>query len=410
MPFSFYYRYLAFFKTDGQRQLKQLQYLPIAIDSTLLCNYLGSMTNALDYVSWRGDLPFSLAGLNEVDFLLFAEFVYAPIENWAKGNPKAVLDGKGPVLASIAHAVYPKPLPKKSSYVFKPRYDLWMMLEGCRRFEGTRLDFFESNFEPENAKQFAAAVFSITEDGKNTAIVAFRGTDATVTGWKEDFDMAYKSPIPAQADAVRFLETVLDGNYGKVYVCGHSKGGNLAMYASACCSRPDKITAVYSFDGPGLSDEILDSDGWKSIQDRIHSYVPESSVIGMLLGNSISPEVVKSDNVSLMQHNPFYWHVLGTSFVRSEETTFSSRFLDGTLHEFMSECTLEQKELLVKTTFEVIEASGAEKTKDIMKGLVKNLPKLKQTLSGISEEDRKMLRQMMHIMRISGSKALQSLK
>ena len=368
------------------------------------------MTNALDYVSWRGDLPLSTAGFNEVDFLLFAELVYAPIENWAKKNPGKNPDGRGPLLTAIAHTVYPTPLPKKTSYVFTPRYDLWMMLEQSTRLNEIRLDLFESNFEPENDKQFAAAVFSITEDGNNTAIVAFRGTDSTVTGWKEDFDMAYKCPIPAQSDAVDFLEKVLDADYGKTYVCGHSKGGNLAMYASACCSRPEKITAVYSFDGPGLSDEILESKGWKSIQERIHSYVPESSVIGMLLGNSISPEVVKSDNVSLMQHNPFYWHVLGTSFVRSEETTFSSRFLDGTLHEFMAECTLEQKELLVKTTFELIEVSGAEKTKDIMKGLVRNLPELKKTLDGISEEDRMMLRQVAHIMRISGSKALQSLK
>lgn len=383
---------------------------PNGIDSTLLCIYLGSMSNALDYVSWRGDLSFSRSPLNEVDFLLFAELVYAPIENWAKNSPKAALDGKGPELASIAHTVYPKPLSNKESYVFKPRYDLWMMLEGSRRFDGIRLDFFESNFEPENDKQFAAAVFCFNEDGKSTAIVAFRGTDSTVTGWKEDFDMAYKSPIPAQADAVRFLNEVLAKDYRKIYVCGHSKGGNLAMYAPACCSRPDRITAVYSFDGPGLSDEILESHGWKTIQEKIHSFVPESSVIGMLLGNSISPEVVKSDSVSLMQHNPFYWHVMGTSFVRSEETTFSSRFLDGTLHEFMASCTLEQKEVLVKTTFEVIEVSGAVKTKDIMKGLVTNLPKLKKTLAGISEEDRKMLRQMMHIMRISGSKAFQSLK
>ncbi len=367
------------------------------------------MGNALDYVLWKGDMPFSNEEFNEIDMLLFSELVYAPIENYSRDFSAEACEG--PTLLSILKTVYPKPLPKRTSYVFKPRYDLWCMMENHRRFAEVHLDRFVSNFEPEHDKQFAAAVFGCIIGGKKVGLVSYRGTDATVTGWKEDFDMAYKSPIPAQSDATTFLDSVLLSGYDVIHVCGHSKGGNLAMYASAYCKSPDRISEIYNFDGPGLSDEILESEIWGKVRSNVKSYIPESSVIGMLLGHCSKPVIVKSNSKSIMQHNPFYWHVAGSSFIRSGDTTFSSRFLDGTLHEFLKSCTLEQKELLVKTTFELIEVSEAVRVHDIAKGLITHLPQLKRTISSISQDDRKVIAEVMRILAGSGGRtALQLLE
>ncbi|MBR4426485.1 MAG: DUF2974 domain-containing protein [Spirochaetales bacterium] len=363
--------------------------------------------NALDYLSWRGNLSFSQDGFNEVDMLLFSELVYAPIENYSKDF--CAYCGEGPTLPSILRTVYPNPLPKGTSYVFQPRYDLWYMIENQIRFSEVRLDRFVSDFEPENDKQFAAAVFCCIIKGMKVAVVSYRGTDATVTGWKEDFDMAYKSPIPAQTDALTFLNSVLLSGYDRIFVAGHSKGGNLAMYASAFCKSPERICGIYNFDGPGLSDEILKSQQWRRIEPIIRSFIPESSIIGLLLGHDTKPFIVKSDSMSIKQHNPFYWHVSGTGFVRSDDTTFSSRFLDGTLHSFLESCTMEQKELLVRTTFEVLEVSGAVRVRDIVKGLAKNLPQLKQTISSITEEDREVIGEVMRILAGSGGKTVLAL-
>ena len=363
--------------------------------------------NALDYVSWRGDLPLSADGFNEVDMLLFSEFVYAPLENVSKSFHKPA--GTGPTLLSLLKTVYPGPLPKKTSYVFSPRYDLWHTTEVHRRFAEVLLDRFVSNFEPENDKQFAAAVFCCLVNGKRIAVVSFRGTDATVTGWKEDFDMAYKSPIPAQTDSVDFLDSVLDAGYDSILVCGHSKGGNLAMYGAACCKDPDRIDAIYNFDGPGLQESVFKRDTWDILQDRIHSFIPESSIIGLLMSHRAVPVVVESDSVSIKQHNPFYWHVSGTHFVRTEDTTISSRFLDGTFHAFLDSCTMEQKELLVRTAFEIVELSGAVRVRDIVKGLVLHLPQVKRKISEIPESDRKVLSEAMKILVGSGSKTVKLL-
>ncbi|MBO6000502.1 MAG: DUF2974 domain-containing protein [Spirochaetales bacterium] len=360
------------------------------------------MNNALDYVLWRGDLALSVDGFNEVDMLLFSELVYAPIENYSRSFCSDA--GKGPDLLSILKDVYPAPLPKRTSYVFQPRYDLWNMMPTRRRFAEVRLDRFSSNFEPENDKQFAAAIFCCLFGKEKIAVVAYRGTDATVTGWREDFDMAYKSPIPAQSDAVSFLNEALKSGYDKIYVCGHSKGGNLAMYAGAFCSKPEDLSEIYSFDGPGLSDDIIRSDIWKKVSSKIHSYIPESSIIGLLMGHSGTPVIVKSDSKTIMQHNPFYWHVMGGSFVRSEDTTLSSQFLDETLHEFLSDCTLEQKEILVKTTFEIVQVSEAVRVRDIPKGLAMRIPKVKKTISSISKEDREVVGEVLRILAGSGSR------
>ena len=359
------------------------------------------MDNALDYLAWRGDIPFSFDGFNEIDMLLFSELVYAPIENYS--HSLRMEAGRGPELPSIFRTVYPSELPKKTSYVFKPRYDLWNMLESCPRFAGVRLDRFVSNFEPENDKQFAAALFCCEIEGKKHAVVSFRGTDATVTGWKEDFDMACKFPIPAQSDSVGFLDSVLEGGYDSISVCGHSKGGNLAMYASASCSSPDMICGVYNFDGPGLQESFFLSDAWKGLQPRIRSFIPESSIIGMLLGRGTMPVVVESDSRSIMQHNPFYWHVRGTHFTETDDTTVSSRFLDGTFHRFLDSCTLEQKEVLVRTAFQIVEVSEAVRVKDIPKGLVKHLPKARKIISEIPEQDRKLISKTLKILVGSGS-------
>ena len=359
------------------------------------------MDNALDYVAWRGDIPFSFDGFNEIDMLVFAELVYGPLENFS--HAYHVKPGKGPELPSLFKTVYPKELPKKTSYVFKPRYDLWSMLESYPRFAGVKLDRFVSNFEPENDKQFAAAVFCCEFSGKKHAVVAFRGTDATVTGWREDFDMAYKFPIPAQKDSIDFLNSVIGAGYDSIELCGHSKGGNLAMFAAACCSRPSEIGYVYNFDGPGLQDSIFLSENWKSVRTRIRSFIPESSIIGMLLGRGTPPVVVKSDSKSIMQHNPFYWHVCGTRFVETEDTTVSSQFLDGTLHRFLDSCTLEQREILVRTAFQIVEVTGAERVKDIPKGLVKHLTKARKIIAAIPEQDRKVISETLKILVGSGS-------
>ena len=350
------------------------------------------MTNLLDYLRWRGDLPFERDGFNEIDLLIFAQLAHTPMENLTKDHTKTHL----PDLTDI---LYPTPPEGDKDSLPVQRYGLWKELIQTRRYASVSLRRFAARFVPKEEKQFAAALYAVNGVG----VVAFRGTDATLVGWKEDFNMGFESPIPSQTEAVRFLETCA-GDFDRLVVCGHSKGGNLAMYASAMC-RPevqDQIISTFSYDGPGMDDATLQSDGWNRIASRIHSYIPESSVIGLLLGHAEQHIIIQSDSTGIGQHNPYYWHILGPAFVRAEETTLSSRIMEETTHRFISNCTPEERRVLINNVFSVLNATGARRLKELPMGLLTHLDAVTAAFRDIPEEDRKMAGELLKMLAQSG--------
>lgn len=352
------------------------------------------MTNLFDYILWRGDLTFSQAPVSSVDLLIFSEIVHAPLENLKPGY-------EGKTLLELFREVYPSPVDGKENSLLPSRYRIWKLMETRKRFAEVRLLRFASRFEPENTRQFAGALFSIGD----SAVVAFRGTDSTITGWKEDFLMGFESPIPAQTDALEFLNSC-PAAPGDVYVCGHSKGGNLAMYAASQADNRSRIRGVISFDGPGLDESVLNTPGWKDIIAKTRLIVPESSIIGLLLGYLEDHETIASDSMSIMQHNPFYWHVLGREFVKSDSSTFSSRLTDNALHRFIAKCPKDQRRRLFEASCEILEATGAQKTSELMKCIITHQSEIKAVVDKLEPEDRQAFKTMFGILKDSYGSSL----
>ena len=357
------------------------------------------MDNIIDYLSWRGDLRFSQSELNEIDMLIFAQLVHAPLERLNGA-------GEGMTLQQIQEAVYPAAPGEDANELEKLRYQLWLAAAKTPRFSSVTLAHFAAHFEPEREKQFAAALFAIGGLG----IVAFRGTDATLIGWKEDFNMAFTSPVPSQTDAVAFLNDAAKRMH-TLYVCGHSKGGNLSLYASSMCEPHvrRRIKSVYSFDGPGLDDATSQSDGYREINDRIRSFIPESSVIGLLLGYHDQFSIIDSDGVSLSQHNPYLWHVRGSTFQLAEETTLVSRFTDKTLHNFLSSCSPEERKTLVDTIFNILAVSKAVRLRDLPRGLAMHVPEVLDAIKDVSPESRAVLKRTMTALGSASTDSLRAL-
>ncbi len=348
--------------------------------------------NLLDYMDWRGDLLPSVVPYSDVDFVIFAELVYAPLEN--------LKDYRGKAIKSLVTEIYPEALTDKDGFLRKTRYDLWSKVPNSPRFKDVKLEDFVSDFEVEQSKQFAAALFTYGDE----AVVAYRGTDSTIIGWKEDFMLSFEVPVPAQTDAVEFLNRTIDSNkYKNIYLCGHSKGGNLAKYAGAMCKDQSVIAGIYDYDGPGLDEKTLKSQRWESIKGKIKGFIPESSVVGLLLGRGVENRIVRSESVSVMQHNPFHWHVLGSTFVTSEETTLSSRAIDTATHDFLDRLSNDRRRLLVETVFSLLEASGARELRELPIHVAKNFAEVKKTYQNVSEEDWKALKEMAEILKQSGS-------
>ena len=333
-----------------------------------------------DYLHWRGDLPFDLVPPGPVDFLILSQLVHAPLEKLGEGASREEC-----TLRTLTPVLYPEEPGKEERELFRKRYQLWQEAVRGERFGSLRLLSYGSVFNPEENRQFAAGLFT----GEGRLMVAYRGTDATLAGWHEDFNLAYESPIPAQRDGLAFLEAAAR-NEGPLFLCGHSKGGNLARYAAVCSSREirKRITAVYSFDGPGLGERVLSSPAMEEMVERIHSFVPESSVIGQLLGCREEMTVVASDSVSVLQHNPFYWHLKGPGFEILPRTSLSSRITGETMDRFLKSCTPQTRRRLVDVIFDILEASGAVRTRDIAKGLLLHGDEVVRVIRSIPEENR----------------------
>ena len=309
------------------------------------------MANMMDYLVWRGDVPLEVSPWNDVDSLIAATLSYMtyPAE---------------PTLLVDAAASMPPPPEIEINFIKEARA-LLSAAGMTGRFSGLTLHHAQAQTDPDRDMQFAAVTIDLPG---GVHYVAFRGTDNTIVGWREDFNMAFESPVPAQTAAVSYLRRIAAETDGPLIVGGHSKGGNLAVYASAHAEPliQRRIRAIYSYDGPGLDEATMASEGYAAIARRIRSFIPQSSVVGLLLAYHPEYTVVKSDALGLLQHDTFTWQVLGTRFVEAPEVDVSSQLVNQTVHTWLSRVTPDQRRRFVDTLFDLLEATGATTMKQLM--------------------------------------------
>lgn len=350
------------------------------------------MSNILDYLDWRGDIRMVDAPFNEVDNLLLSELSYV------------AFDGILPGIETDTWMTV-----KKAAEIFFSRHDKEEIYEDrslmakaplvlekmakTERFQEMRLSCYVNQIDEEEEKQFSAL---LAECQDNTYFVAFRGTDDTLVGWKEDFNMSYISVVPSQLEAVSYLEQVAKKVKGRLRLGGHSKGGNLAVYAAVQCKEEikEQIIEIYNNDGPGFSKEMLLSEAYEKVRERICTIVPQTSVVGMLLEHEEEYLVTKSSQSGIMQHDPLSWEVLGPKFVYLDEVKKNSRILDKTLKNWINEMTSEQREAFVMALFHVLYETGAKNVSELSEDKFGNLGALIKTAKAVkqmTEEDQEML-------------------
>lgn len=256
------------------------------------------------------------------------------------------------------------------------------------RFRDIKLAAHVSRLDCEMQKQFSATTF-LVPDG--TVYAAFRGTDGTLVGWKEDFNMAYRFPVPAQQEGADWLRACARRTSGRIRVGGHSKGGNIAVYAAMKClsELSGRLEAVYSHDGPGFKREVIESGEFAAAVPLVHKTLPQSSLIGMLLQNQEDYTVVTSDKFWICQHDPFSWQVEGGGFVCKDYVTGGAEYLNATLRDWLEQLPDERRKLFVDTVFDVIRSTGADTFSQIAKSPQKYLPKLYEAEKNLDPECRR---------------------
>lgn len=276
--------------------------------------------------------------------------------------------------------------------------DLLFAVCASPRFRDARLTEFRFKTARSAEEQFAAMTF-ILPDG--SSYVAFRGTDSTIVGWKEDFNMTFLNPVPAQEEARAYLEYVASVTTGPLYVGGHSKGGNLAVYAVATCNKScrERVARVFSHDGPGFHREFCASDAYRNILPIMVKTVPKSSMIGAVLseGPDCHPIIVESGGFSLFQHNPFLWEVdvESATFVEADGFTASSRYFDSTLDAWMDKYSLAERARFVDALFDVIRVTGAKRFSDIMADRKTNVLLMLEAVEGLDPDLQQFIRDVL---------------
>ncbi|MBE6950589.1 MAG: DUF2974 domain-containing protein [Ruminococcaceae bacterium] len=331
------------------------------------------MADFFDYLSWRGDLPFDAVPPNPVDTLILSELSYIGFDGLVPG------DFLHPVPLKVAAEAF-LALPDWENRVrIKKDADLIAECARTRRFGQLRLIFYRNELLPEQESQFAAVTWLLPS---GAALVTFRGTDLTLTGWKEDFNMSFQTSVPAQEKALRYVEAFARVHPTMpIYLAGHSKGGNMAVYAAARC-QPElqsRIEAVHNHDGPGFQRAILAEPGYRSVLPKVRTFVPQSSVVGMLLEHEEPYTVVKSRQLSLLQHEPFSWEVLGGDFIHLEEIDENSRFLDRTIKAWLADTSLQERNDFVDAVFELLTLGQIDDLREVI--LPRNVLRYLRTLS-----------------------------
>ncbi len=316
------------------------------------------MANLMDYMLWRGDLSFAAVPLCEVDNLIFAKLTFLDMQSilppYGSGGTMTVGEAARLYLLqqgdkkSQLGLLLPKEIP-----------DMFLQMGKCDRYRHLLLSDYVNHVDMQQQSQFAALTIFLSPD---EMYLSFRGTDDTIVGWKENFNMSHVAAVPAQLEAVQYVNTVMARcPHRRVYLGGHSKGGNLAIYAAVHCDKAyrDRIVRVYNNDGPGFHREVVESADYRDMQDRICTLIPQNSVVGRLLEHDEQYQIVQSNATGLWQHNGFSWEVAGGRFVAGEELTRESRMIEQSVKSWVASMSEEQRQAFVDALYRFLTATNA---------------------------------------------------
>ncbi len=357
------------------------------------------MAGIIDYLEWRGDLPLSSYPFNEVDGGILARLAYLKFE-------LAGREWQGERLGKALKALLPVPENEKGKYD-----DAFITaLFSSERFSPLRILDYTSVLENESQTQFAAVTLKDEESGR--IYLFYRGTDNTILGLKEDFNMSFMTVIPGQIRALEYLKTVMKRYDGTFILGGHSKGGNFAVYASSFIEEESqkRIEAIYNYDGPGFEESVIETEGYRRICPLVSTFIPQTSIVGMMLEHEEKYTFVHSSGSGVGQHNIYSWDVKCTSFVHLEGVDHSSRFIDGALKSWLKNLDREKRGEFIDAVYTIMEASGAETLKELSDKWFASGIKIIKEYRSLPPETRKTMSEAMGVLFRSSKESLKNLR
>ncbi len=338
------------------------------------------MANIVDYLNWRGDLSFTQSHFNEVDNLVLAELSYFNFQN--------IITTKMPLKEVITNYLSNHDVLsiQKELPLSKDPIPFLKSLQASNRFANLELFHFQNITSKMEAKQFSAISIALNY---NTIYVSFKGTDNSLYGWKEDFNLSFMSEIPSQLEAVNYVNKI-PYKYKYIILGGHSKGGNLAVYAAANCKKriQKHIIKVYNNDGPGFLKEFIASKNYQNIVKKINTIVPETSIIGMLLTKNEEYKVVKSEGIGIWQHDALTWQVIQDHFITIKKIDETSTKMNQTVENWLTKVDKEEREQFINTLFDIFDKCQIETVDELANISIRKILNIVKTYNTLEKENK----------------------
>jgi len=365
------------------------------------------MSNMFDYIKWRGDLDFKDSPFNVIDGMIFSQLAgidYTGLVPGAKTVDELInnrnflgydfgdLNGEKYLSSriSIEHVAEYFKENLNDEVKLTNKQKLIIALGTSKRYKNITMGAFIHDTNDEQQKQFSAVTFYL--DRRNI-FIAFRGTDGSITSWRENFNMVYELPIAGQKDALKYLEIMSKGYFTKIRVGGHSKGGNLALYTGIFSEEKiqKKIVDVYTFDSPGFMNALNEYPGYEAIRDRLHNYIPESSVVGRMLNYPENPVILQTDAAGMRQHSMFHWMLEGKEFVKTGTTDSFSEEMTAVFTKWTDTVPYEERKDKIDEFFDLLAKHEIHSFDEMMNLPVKKKAVLLTDITRLSAENRELL-------------------
>ena len=345
------------------------------------------MSNINDYLLWRGDLLIdSKTKFNEIDSMILARFSYL-IFNKINMNEKETI-------ASISEKMRNF---DNEEFRYNGDKELITKLGESERFKNMIVTDYIETADIEAEKQFGAITIHISE---NEMYISYIGTDSTIYGWKEDFNMSFMDSVPCQLSGKEYTNKLANKYPNKkIRIGGHSKGGNVAIYSAimADSETQNRIIKVYNYDGPGFNRKIVQSVKNKQILDKVETYLPQDSVIGRIMEHKEKCEIIQSNAKGIVQHDIYSWQVIRDDMIKLDSATDTSETINKTLTDWLENTTVQQRKIFIDGIFELFYSTEAKTFGDIKKNLSNNIRVILTTYQNIGEEDKQTINEMLKL-------------
>ncbi len=359
------------------------------------------MGNMISYIEQYGAIGFDEMDFGEVDSLILSQVAYFVLDGYVSRWHKFNRTLREIATLPDARITQDTTLPSENKALLDA-------IGQSKRFGNLTLACYSTQTDEDTELQFAAVTVRIHP---RLHYIAFRGTDISLVGWKEDFNLSFSKSIPSQLCAAKYLKQTARFLRGKLLVGGHSKGGNLAVYAAMHAPHgiQKRIMRIYNHDGPGFPTEVFESKAYKSIQSRICKTVPHSAIVGLLFADREPHTVIASKHFALLQHSPYTWEVKDSDFVRLQKVNMFSRFTNRTLHSWLAQMPTESRKAFVNTFYDILKATNATTYPELLASLKDGFAPMREKLKSLDPETRTMMQKALRALVKSGRAQLKLL-